>query len=113
MVWISKTNEEGMFRWEHDLQEAFVLFLHPGKSWHPYKTIWVRTTVDVKLWRLVDAVVKFHSGTLNQEEIKEAWDAEDLVINFQGKPQSGEDFLSSYPNKCLIRVILIEKHLEF
>ena len=58
--------------------------------------------MDVLLWRLVEELAKFHSQTLKQEEIKEVWDAEDLVINFKGEPQSGEDYLSSYLNNCLI-----------
>ena len=60
------------------------------------------TAEDVKLWHVVDEMVKFLHKTLQQTEIKEAWEAEELNINFKGQAQTGEDLTSSYPNKCLI-----------
>ena len=96
IFWVGNLDEEGQFVLDRDIQDYFFKYVDKG-----YKTIWVRATVEVPIQMVSERVCEFFAKKVGMPEPWNTCIASELNITFKGKIETGQDWLSSYPEKSL------------
>ena len=92
ILWVGNLDKEGQFILERDIKDYFFKYVDEG-----YQTIWVRTTVDVPIQMMSERVCEFFAKKIGKQEPWNTCIASELNITFKGKVETGQDWLSSYP----------------
>ena len=95
ILWVGNLDNEGQFISDREIKDYFFKYVEEG-----YQTIWVRTTVETQINRVVEWVCEFFAKKLGKPEPLTCIGKE-LILNFKGKAQPGQDLLSSYPQRSL------------
>ena len=96
ILWVGNVDEEGRFILRRDIKDYFFKYVDKG-----YKTILVRTTVEVPIHRVSEWVCEFLAKKVGMPEPWNTCIASKLTITFKGKVETGQDLLSIYPEKSL------------
>ena len=96
ILWVGKLDNEGQFISHKDIKDYFFKYVNKG-----YQTIWVRTTVEVPIHMVSEWVCEFFASKMGMPEPWNTCVASEMNITFKGNVETGQDMLSTYPEKSL------------
>ena len=96
ILWVGNVDEEGRFKLCRKIKDYFFKYIGDG-----YQTIMVRTTVEVPIHMVAEWVCEFFDKKVGMPQPWQTCIAKELTLNFKGEAQTGQDLLSTYPQKSL------------
>ena len=96
ILWVGNLDKEGQFILDRDIKDYFFKYVDEG-----YQTIWVRATVEVPIHMVSEWVCEFFAKKVGMPEPWKACIAKEMTVTFKGRVETGQDLLSTYPEKSL------------
>ena len=96
ILWVGNVDEEGKFISDREIKDYFFKYIGDG-----YQTIMVRATVEVPTNMVAEWVCEFFDKKVGKPEPWKTCTGKQLTLNFKGEAQTGQDLLSTYPQKSL------------